>query len=519
MKKIIKKALVGGLALVMSMSTLAGCNKEDTSNTLVITANRQGYGITWLETIAQKWKEKTGNDYKIIPTIGNQGQTAIDTELESHVVGTDLYVTDGPKEIWSKLYNKNVSINGKTYETQFANLTELYNTPLEGENGATIKSKMLSTFAEAMEFEENYYFLPWTNGIYGIVRNKDAWNKLNLTDEDIPVTTDEMFALCDDIVDASVDAGIGNTKISPFIYSLEQEYYTSFLNIWFAQYEGREKFAQFGQGKDPDGLVTQYLYTYDGAEAALGVLNSLLNGHEGAYQHPDSKSLKFSDMQGLFLKGQSVFCVNGSWLEIEMGNYNTNIDYIKTPVVSSIINRLDTVEDDAELAEIIRAIDSGTAVPQGVSTEDYNIIKEARSIAYTLNGTARLMLVPAYGKVDLAEDFLKYMYSDEGMKIYYEVQKGDTLPLRLSSGSYPETTLSGFRKCINSIMANAEANTYLPSYKGTLFVLGGVQSNFNTNGVNSPTVNLLAGISPSAIIDKNTEALSRDWKTIQSKIQ
>ena len=97
---------------------------------------------------------------------------------------------------------------------------------------------------------------------------------------------------------------------------------------------------------------------------------------------------------------------------------------MKTPVVSSIIEKLKDIKDDATLAAVVRAIDGGATEYTGVCKEDFAKVKEAREILYSV-GNYHTAAIPSYAKnMELAKDFLKYLATDTANAIYTEKTGG-----------------------------------------------------------------------------------------------
>ena len=99
--------------------------------------------------------------------------------------------------------------------------------------------------------------------------------------------------------------------------------------------------------------------------------------NKNGFQHKKSQSLNFTSMQGQFLKGQAVFCVNGAWVELEQGSSfpNVKIDYIKTPIISALSQKLSYYDaDDAEgndekLAAIVKYVNGQTTEKPSFATD------------------------------------------------------------------------------------------------------------------------------------------------------
>ena len=122
---------------------------------------------------------------------------------------------------------------------------------------------------------------------------------------------------------------------------------------------------------------------YEGFLKALEFFEEMLKPANG-YTHSKSVDFTFMDMQGQFLGGQALMTINGDWLEREMiNNYpNAQIKMMKTPVLSSVIEKCDTIndDDDATLSAVIAAIDNGATSYAGVSETDFAYIAEARNM-------------------------------------------------------------------------------------------------------------------------------------------
>lgn len=524
MKKIVAiTALL--LVAVFALGSFAACDQKPDENTLTIEAVNLGFGLDWLYALGNAYSAKHPEiKVDIQPFVGQVGNDTINGHSEATAGYTDIFVFR-PTNYHFNAYQGAVNTSKGKIDCLYADLTDIYTSPYE--DGSTMESKMDAKVAKFLQVNGKYYGVNWVDDFMGIVRNKDAWTKLGLTDNDIPVTTDEMFSLCDRIL-------AKNQGIAPFIYSKTEEYYTSIWDIWMAQYEGEEKMGYFTRGLNPMGEADENLYSFTGQKVALDMVNRLLEktNKKYKYQHENSDSLTFTDMQSYFLEGQAALCVNGSWLEIEMnkslsGKKNYNIDYIRMPVVSDLI-KIPVVKDggvntDEKLAEVIRyvdATDSGdqSAVkPEGVSEEAIARVREARHFSYTRCGTDHTMVVAGWSeKIDLAKDFIKFMYSDEGMKVYYNAQGGMTLPARLTSDSYDALQLSTFTQSVVDAMKSAYYSELCFAKSAKVYCLGGVSFNF-TNGSGNFVSEMLAGKTPDTIINANKTYLKQNWTTIANK--
>ena len=513
-----RKKIMSVIAAVFMSATMAlgtvvftGCGEKTDPSAIQISVSKLGYGTEWLHNIARAYTEKTGNTVQITEEIGQEGNSKIIQQIESLSGKADIAFVE--KDVAKYVYDGSVSAGGVNYDCLFADLSDVYNAELPGEFGKTIESKMRKETRDYLNFDGKYYSLPWAGGITGIVINNTKWKELGFKDAEIPLTTEQLFEVCDKIADK---------KASPFIYSAGDEYYSMFSPVWFAQYEGRANMDGFLAGRDPEGNVSEYIYSYDGQRATLNVMEKLL---AAKYQDSASESLDFSDMQGYFLNGRSVFCVNGAWLEIEMRNSATaDIRFMKTPVVSEIVNKTPSlteaarnagVSSDEILVKVIKEIDEGKTSSEiaGITQVDFNIVKEARGIAYITTGTSAQAVIPAYAaNIEKAKDFLKFFYSDEGLNIYYTTLKGATIPVTPTNGYAGEIQLSDFRKSVNQ--AEESGITFNYSSKAKIFVSGGVDKYFR-NGTGSIVNNFNNGISVDKILADNSASVKSNWSTIR----
>lgn len=523
--KVVKRLCAAALTVVSALSVTAcgprqggssGVHSDD-PDAIQVSAVRLGYGLDWLNNLARAFTEDTNIPVNITTLVGQQGNSTLSTEVQSLASKTDVFVYQ-EGVFFQRVFEGEIRVGGKSYSNVFADLTDIYKEEYEGENGATIESKMNGNMLDYLNVDGHYYSVPWIDGKMGLLINKDVWNKLGLTDEDKPLTTDEMFAVCDKIK-------AQNT--APFIYSLSDQYYTSVTPLWFYQYEGEESMARFDSGLDPDGRATEYLYTYTGQQKALEVLQRLVS-RENGYQHSASESIDFTAMQSYYLAGQAVFCMNGAWIEIEMGeNYkNANVEFFKVPVISSLAEKLsfysgDAAADDEKLHELIVYVDAHTekgdnaAKPSYATDEDVEKVRYARNYSCATTSTAHHMMASSYSpRLESAKKFIKYLYSDKGMKIYYNALGGSELPASLSSGSYDEIALTAFRQSVNKIPFSQVG---LCPKKAKVYSLGGVDVRFG-NGVSGGLLpSLLRGSTAEEIIAMNQNYISKNWNTIQAK--
>lgn len=541
MKKSTRLAVLSMAALLSVGSTgvlsaCGGAGAKNDPNAINIKAVNLGYGVEWLYQLTDAYtKANPDTTFNITPLAGQDGVEAIQGEMESLSGSTDIFFTR-PSDFHSVCYQGEVVTKAGKFDCAYADLTDIWQSPYEGENGATMESKIDDAFDEYLNVNGKYYGVPWASAFMGIVRNKDVWDTLGLTEEDVPLTTNEWLSLCEEIKVLAKDAknsGKTQFEIAPILYSKSEEYYTSVVAIWLAQYEGSESMAKLAQGLDPIGEFSDKLYNYKGQTVALEFLEELLTKENGQYKyhHKDCDSLDFTTMQSYFLLDQAAFCINGSWLEIEMNkngaNQQHNIDYIKAPVISALVDKLSFAneegltaeEKDERLAELVAFVDAHPTVgdnegaPAYAQASDVEKVRDARGASYVRGGEDHTAIVPAYAEhLDQAKAFLKYMYSDEGLKVYYKAQKGIALPATPTSG-YESLSLSTFTQSVNDVTEEGAFTNYNFYDKAKVYSLGGVNLYFN-NGSTNAVHRLIEGVSAATIIADNQKDLKTRWTSI-----
>ena len=478
MKKIISTLL--GVVSIASCFASVGCvggggglTAEEEKKALVIEYYKAGYGGDWITNLAAEYKKRTGQEVVLLPRSGQAGLDSMANSLRSGTAETDLFFTSSPN--FSDIYRGKVVANGQTYDSWFADLTDLYESEIPGES-VTVKDKMFDYFEEYFKmnedgkyYDDKYYFFPYVTGALGFVVNMDVWNKV-AAGKEFPRTTDELLELCEDV----------KSETAPFLYSLGDEYWTASLPLFMNQYEGNARMDKFYQGYGPsqDSRYDTNMVAYTGYKRALEFFEQLLSNDNG-YMHKDSVSLSFMQMQGAFLNGDALFNVNGDWLEREMiTKYpDANIAMIKTPVLSAVAEKCSfktAANRDAILRNAIDYVDGKTATKPAECTDaDIEIIREARSVEY-VTGTGSTAHVPSYSnQIASAKDFLRFMVSDEGMVIFRNGTNGCEVPFNYTDASKAvNEKASVFRKSVNDVLGASEARFI--NQKDKIYSIGGI---------------------------------------------
>ncbi len=404
MKKFTKIA-TALLAISMGVLPAASCGKTEVANSstdVQIYLWKSGYGAEFMTEIVNSFNAKQ-DKYKVTLDYDESAATIIKTLSLGSSNTYDLYFT---------------MLNTNQYNKDFENLDDVLDYTVSGES-KSIREKYYGYLLDGVKNADGTTnFLTYGNGWCGFVYNADIIDGVKYT---LPNTTNELDEL---ITEIKGDKTLQGVKAPLIFYNNDDN--NGYLNyatyVWEAQYDGLNYYynttlalkAADGTTPSKDVFVAQ-----DGRYKALKVLESIITP---TTVHDAHTNKNFTDVQTLFLDGEAVFMVNGSWLMNESTGTKTNFGMMKMPVISSIVEKLeDTSMDDATLSAIISEVDEGKTSSDLCSQNDFNRIKEARNLLYN-NAAEQYVFVPNYSVAkDGSKEFLKYFYSDEGLAKFMSV--------------------------------------------------------------------------------------------------
>ncbi len=404
MKKFTKIA-TALLAISMGVLPAASCGTTEVANSstdVQIYLWKSGYGAEFMTEIVNSFNAKQ-NKYKVTLDYDESAATIIKTLSLGSSNTYDLYFT---------------MLNTNQYNKDFENLDDVLDYTVSGES-KSIREKYYGYLLDGVKNADGTTnFLTYGNGWCGFVYNADIIDGVKYT---LPNTTNELDEL---ITEIKGDKSLQGVKAPLIFYNNDDN--NGYLNyatyVWEAQYDGLDYYynttlalkAANGTTPSKDVFVAQ-----DGRYKALKVLESIITP---TTVHDAHTNKNFTDVQTLFLDGEAVFMVNGSWLMNESTGTKTNFGMMKMPVISSIVEKLeDTSMDDATLSAIISEVDEGKTSSDLCSQNDFNRIKEARNLLYN-NAAEQYVFVPNYSVAkDGSKEFLKYFYSDEGLAKFMSV--------------------------------------------------------------------------------------------------
>lgn len=454
MKKLFKTIMSVALAATMTFS-IVGCggNADGGAQDLQIYVLNQGYGVDWAYTIkdafiAESWVQDKYPNLNV--TIEENDQRAFANSKMS-----------AQKDNYFDILFGNTMTGFYGDDTQVLELTDLvYNKEVPGES-VLYKDKMINSTRMSYVYvqpsdpnaTERYYGVPWQGGTAGILYNEEMLAEYEL---EVPRTTDEFLACCEAVAVANRSKDDKDkTKKYAILASMEAQYWDMhMLDTWWAQYDTIQGYIDFYEGRDEDGMRTNAIFDRKGRLEALKVFEQFMDNSKG-YISPRAFADLFMVAQQSYLLGASLFYCNGDWFSKEMessvellesnGQTLPTIKMMRTPVLSSIaIDQCDTIENDAELSALIKAIDNGSLELKGegyeVNQADFDRIVEARFTTDGVGGGTVAGIIPVYAEAkDVAVDFFRFMASDKGIIAYAKGSAGATLDYKCNiAEKYPD---------------------------------------------------------------------------------
>ena len=395
------------IALIFAVGALACNSTPDVDNTVPDETNlwiyviEKGYGVQWLEALADEFERRNEGVTVHVTATVNENIMIQSFDAGPTKNDYDIYFDTGPS-VHSQLSVKSNKFEG--YEQGLYDLTELYGTTIPGEED-TFGGKMNESIREIISVEEDgeehFYSVPWTLGTTGINYSVELVESVLGADRQLPRTTEELYDFAKDFQNSAAEGQYA------FAYPGGLDQWYAMLYTWWAQYEGLENYQNFFNAEYYDPVrgkmaVGPQIFNQQGRLKALEALEKLIRIEEGLHE----KGINAYDVN-TFRQLQTTFVVGekyamypcGDWLAQESDDEDAKeIRFMKTPVISSIIdqnrtnNRLKVITTESLLRLAVSVVDGEldraeleTAVaeehPSYAATDltaDLKIIDEAR---------------------------------------------------------------------------------------------------------------------------------------------
>ncbi len=449
MNKKVSKAIAISLATlsVGSAASMVGCKNSTGgvlggAETLQIFVSNFGYGVDWAYALVEEFKKEAWVQEKYPrlaipePTVSTI-RTKPTGDIESTYADHDLYFSC---DYATKPLGESDGVRF------YADLTDMYNTTIPGEK-VTVKDKMYDQFVEQADKDIGAGFnamdFPWVNGSYGLLYNQWVVDKYLPAGFEMPVTTYEL-------VEMGNKLKAKDTNPQLIMVPTKQSCWTdgAFRVLW-GQYGGEAGYREFMSGKI-DGEYSVEIFKNTGRLRSMEAIEELLWYNNG-YINTKWAYKEYATTQAHFLNAEACIMFMGDWFELEMDSFMNNPEnegwlnegnefyFLKTPVISSIVERLDLYTHgtkeystlsasekkvyNTKLSAIVKAVDNGETSVANVSEHDFAIVKEARLCKSTLGGHVAFVPENSDAK-DLAKDFLIFMASDKGIETFMKATKG-----------------------------------------------------------------------------------------------
>jgi len=443
MKRIVSIVLLA----CMLCGLFAGCKAKKQANTATdveVIYWETGYGREWLDKIIKAFNDSQ-DTYHATLVSSAENRTG---EVSRGDATGDLYIGSAN--------------TCNAYKEYLYPLDDFLTTKVDGEDGLTVAQKMGSFIENNKHPDGHVYAISGTfGGLNAIMYNVDKMVDPEGNPYKLPNTTDELVDLC---------LTLYSDGTTPFCHYADYWYYV--YEAWIAQYEGEEAFYDIWNFvyTDENGVKhpndVRAVTESEGRYQAYKVLEDLLSPK--GYTYTNCSSFNHTTAQTYFLNGYAAMQPNGSWIENEMGGGDSaaNILPMRTPVISALADKLG-IRSDKHLSLIVDFVDgtqlseSDLAVVNSYSAEVIEEVRTARSMYY--GGHPGHTLIPNYSNcIDGAIELLKFMYSDEGIKIACDTV-GCPASLKFSGDvQLDDASWSDFMKECNEIKKTAKVmSSYL----------------------------------------------------------
>ena len=500
-KRALAKMLVLVLGATSAMGALSSCKAsnefDDSEKTLEIYASDSGYGIAWLEKCIENFEAANPEiDVELWSERGETGRALNMITAGPESTTTDLIFTS--ENLYEMQYRGADVAFG--YDNLFADLTDIYNAQIPGENKTMkekIRPEMLASFGVEEEetdgsWSDHYYFVSWTAPVSSMVYNDTLLKEAGLT---LPSTTDEWIAMMKTYRDAHTKAN-GEVEKYSFACSTQVSYLQYLSNTFWAQYDGYNKYTNYYEGKNEAGEYSHEIFKTKGKLYNLLVLNEVEN-FENGYCDPRSIEYQYTEAQMQLVTGHALMVPCGDWFENEMSEMikksgkNYTFKMMRIPVVSALSDRLSyweldmdyeaalsdsskastLAEYDQKLSAIVSYVDGNGEKPAWATEEDVKIVREARSLTMSLADT-HCAVIPSWAKaMGPAKQFLQYLATDEANKIMMTTTNGGLFPYAYDWLNDSTLSLTEFQKSKIEIWNNCKLLKTKDAQKG-MWLLG-----------------------------------------------
>ena len=447
------KFLAGLLACVTAFGVTA-CGKtpietgETDGKRIEVKAVVAGYGVDWLTALASRFNEiYQAEGYEVVITQTDTQDFAKNEISYPKKCTTDIFFEYNNID---DLLNKSYSILKQKNTALLEDLSDVYNSPAIGADkqpeGKNIIDRMSPVIAENMKYHgtlkgfDGLYGIPWQGGYNGIYVNKVKLAELGFSTDNL-LTTDDLKTVINACAPPKTEAALTDPNgFFPVAWSqkVAPGYWDYMFQALMAQYEGTQSFENFVNFVPDEGTMNEKGYTVYEKRGILEALKVIEFLEDRDLCVPGTSSMDHVTAESRVATGKSLIVVAGDYmykeLEKDYSDYYENVTPIKWPVISALGVKLglcgtthaagaECSACNAKLREVVKAVDAGKTNDEivaalGVNATQAAAVREARCQYMGGAGTVAAS-IPAYSDAKKgAKLFLRFMYSDEGMRIF-----------------------------------------------------------------------------------------------------
>lgn len=470
MKKIVKKFIALFLAIICCVGIVA-CKDDEIATgdsdgkVIEIKGVIAGYDVQWLTAIVNEFNKVYKDEYEAVITLTDTSIDAANEIKRPKYCTTDIFFE---YNIFDSVLPLSYSILKKKDVSLIEDLTDVWNSPAIGMDkkpqGANLIDRVDSqAIIESVRYHGNMqgfnglYGIPWQGGSEGVYVNPTVLKERgNFTLDDLLTTDDWLNVLSTLAPDPTNQNNLTDVNgFFPMAWSQNYTagYFDNLFHILMAQYEGATSHSNFVALQPDTGTVKDNgysVYEKRGIYESLSVIEKLLNRD---WASPSTTAQNHVQAEALVATGKSACMITGDYmykeLEKDYADYMQNVISIKIPVISALGVKLNLcgamhnvgdrcADCNAKLRAIVKAVDGEAdtdeqiASAQGISADKVKTIREARGY-YVANHGSVQAFIPSYSDAKVgAKLFLRFMFSDEMMKLYREYTYVD-LPFKYTN--------------------------------------------------------------------------------------
>lgn len=493
------------LAAMMVSACFFGCGvkkggSENSATDIEIAYWNAGLGTAWLDAVIEAFEDKYPQ-YHV-----TYNATASNTAVVAPFRNKDTDTVD----IYMAL---------KEYDTEYLEpIDDVLDSTPDGED-RTIREKLLPAYLELETASDGkVYELTQGGGAIGFVYNKKLFEEAGI--RTLPRTTDELAAVC---------ASLSSAGITPLCHFKGGGYWKFMAEAWFEQYDGMDYYLNSFYGctdENGNSPSKEVFEKQDGRYETIKACEKIVTPD---YVLSGSNTNDHVTIQTMFLQGEAAMMINGAWLENEMSGAGMVGDFsiMKTPVISSITDKLETVKKETDLRKLITAIDAVTDGEKDIAEyrdgENYNVdgisvseadweyVRKARNTT-PINFSGEGMFIPNYSNAkEGAKEFIRFLYSEEGYRIYTDALH---MGLPIESEELDTTGWSEYEREVYGLLGKTEqiASEDIMG-KHEIFSLGNARSYAGVSFISRLSANNASDrLGASEVWDEILKAVENDYE-------